>query len=116
MFDSIRSACPLRDNAVSEKLAQAQPLASGAQADTGSTVMARVVPAEEPWLSEAGARLRAGKLVAFPTGDSCQQWECGDMLFVGNVCFCYVAVCSTSGVELYRETNLAPLSYVTRNS
>lgn len=32
-------------------------------------VLARVVPAEEPWLTEAGSRLRAGKLVAFPTGD-----------------------------------------------
>eukprot|EP00903_Cladosiphon_okamuranus_P008573 g8224.t1 len=33
---------------------------------TGST-LARVKPAEEPWLTEAAARLRAGKLVAFPT-------------------------------------------------
>ena len=41
----------------------------------GSTVagsgptLARVKPAEEPWLTEAADRLRAGKLVAFPTGD-----------------------------------------------
>ncbi|CAM9315714.1 unnamed protein product [Discosporangium mesarthrocarpum] len=29
--------------------------------------VARIVPAEEPWLSEAGASLRRGALVAFPT-------------------------------------------------
>lgn len=31
--------------------------------------VARVVPAVEPWLTEAGTRFREGKLVAFPTGD-----------------------------------------------
>lgn len=35
---------------------------------TAGPVLARVAPAEEPWLTEAGARLRAGELVAFPTG------------------------------------------------
>ncbi|CAM9232071.1 unnamed protein product, partial [Pylaiella littoralis] len=35
--------------------------------ETPGPVLARVAPAEEPWLTEAGARLRAGKLVAFPT-------------------------------------------------
>lgn len=31
--------------------------------------LARIVPPEEPWLTEAAARLREGKLVAFPTGE-----------------------------------------------
>ncbi|CAM9163862.1 unnamed protein product, partial [Hapterophycus canaliculatus] len=36
-------------------------------ATTAGTTLARVAPAEEPWLTEGGARLRAGELVAFPT-------------------------------------------------
>ncbi|CAM9334401.1 unnamed protein product [Ectocarpus sp. 4 AP-2014] len=41
---------------------------AGEGATTAATaVLGRVVPAEEPWLTEAGARLRSGKLVAFPT-------------------------------------------------
>jgi len=40
---------------------------SPANSQTGP-ILARVMPAKEPWLAEAGARLRAGKLVAFPTG------------------------------------------------
>lgn len=42
--------------------------ATDAVALAGSGMPARVVPSEEPWLTEAGARLREGKLVAFPTG------------------------------------------------
>ena len=37
--------------------------------ETKENTLARLVPAEEPWLTEAGVRLRAGKLVAFPTGN-----------------------------------------------
>lgn len=43
-----------------------------------SNILARVVPADEPWLTEAGERLRRGKLVAFPTGNAalrCGLWS-----------------------------------------
>ncbi|CAM9543749.1 unnamed protein product, partial [Sphacelaria rigidula] len=65
-----------RDGASSENLGEARPHGSGlpkggkpdglAPAST-TGMLARIVPAEEPWLTEAGGRLREGKLVAFPT-------------------------------------------------
>lgn len=48
---------------------QVEANAATTVAAAAGPVLARVVPAEEPWLAEAGSRLRAGKLVAFPTGD-----------------------------------------------
>lgn len=46
------------------------PLPAGpSQATAAGTTLARLEPAEEPWLTEGGARLRAGELVAFPTGN-----------------------------------------------
>lgn len=45
-----------------------QPTGQSGLKAAGST-LACLAPAEEPWLTEGGARLRAGKLVAFPTGD-----------------------------------------------
>ncbi|CAM9606318.1 unnamed protein product [Scytosiphon promiscuus] len=43
-----------------------QPSGPNGAAAAGTT-LARLAPAEEPWLTEGGARLRAGELVAFPT-------------------------------------------------
>lgn len=49
-----------------------------------AATLARVVPAEEPWLTEAGARFRAGKLVAFPTGEFAKRkWVRVELPFYG---------------------------------
>ncbi|CAM9472108.1 unnamed protein product, partial [Choristocarpus tenellus] len=39
----------------------------GSPRHTAESRAARIVPAEEPWLSEAGSSLRRGNMVAFPT-------------------------------------------------
>ncbi|CAM9307161.1 unnamed protein product [Ectocarpus sp. 12 AP-2014] len=79
-----RPGCPMSTTSrvvpsASEDLEQSRDSTANASCEDGVTpaaerattaataVLGRVVPAEEPWLTEAGARLRSGKLVAFPT-------------------------------------------------
>eukprot|EP00904_Undaria_pinnatifida_P012700 jgi/Undpi1/8560/HiC_scaffold_25.g11025.m1 len=53
---------PPSPSTVGEATLQAKANANGKE-----NTLARLVPFSEPWLTEAGHRLRAGKLVAFPT-------------------------------------------------